>query len=46
MDAGIGTGTNINAGLTEAQRLLQSARAGAKKVVILLSDGEANRLVR
>ncbi|VSF96387.1 fibronectin-binding protein [Streptococcus pneumoniae] len=42
MDAGIGTGTNINAGLTEAQRLLQSARAGAKKVVILLSDGEAN----
>lgn len=42
MNAGIGTGTNINAGLTEAQKLLQSARTGAKKVVILLSDGEAN----
>lgn len=42
MNAGIGTGTNINAGLTEAQKLLQSARAGAKKVIILLSDGEAN----
>lgn len=42
MNAVIGTGTNINAGLTEAQKLLQSARIGAKKVVILLSDGEAN----
>lgn len=39
---GIGTGTNIGAGLWEADTLLNNARSNAKKVVILLSDGFAN----
>lgn len=39
---GIGTGTNIGAGLLKATELLKDARPEAKKVVILLSDGEAN----
>ena len=41
-ERGIGTGTNIGAGLQSATELLQSARTSAKKVVILLSDGFAN----
>ncbi|WP_049484415.1 PI-2 pilus tip adhesin PitA [Streptococcus oralis] len=41
-EGGIGTGTNIGAGLQSATELLQSARSSAKKVVILLSDGFAN----
>lgn len=41
-ERGIGTGTNIGAGLQSATELLQSARSSAKKVVILLSDGFAN----
>lgn len=41
-ERGIGTGTNIGAGLWEADALLNNARSNAKKVVILLSDGFAN----
>ena len=41
-ERGIGTGTNIGAGLQSATELLQSARTSAKKVVIFLSDGFAN----
>lgn len=41
-EQGIGTGTNIGAGLWEADTLLNNARSNAKKVVILLSDGFAN----
>ncbi|WP_067192600.1 DUF7601 domain-containing protein [Streptococcus sp. DD10] len=40
--SGIGRGTNIEAGLRQANELLKSARPEAKKVIILLSDGEAN----
>ncbi|KXT81710.1 DUF7601 domain-containing protein [Streptococcus oralis] len=41
-EAGIGTGTNITAGMQLANQLLGTARSNAKKVVILLSDGFAN----
>lgn len=36
------TGTNISAGLYEAEQVLKSARDEAKKVIVLLTDGEAN----
>lgn len=38
----IGTNTNVEAGLKDAITLLQKARRGTKRVVIVLSDGEAN----
>ncbi len=38
----IGTNTNVEAGLKDAISLLVNARKGAKRVVIVLSDGEAN----
>ena len=41
-ESGIGTGTNISAGLTLANQLIGSSRSNAKKVVIVLSDGFAN----
>ena len=41
-ESGIGTGTNISAGIRIANQLIDSARPNAKKVVIVLSDGFAN----
>ena len=41
-ESGIGTGTNISAGIRIANQLMDSARSNAKKVVIVLSDGFAN----
>ena len=41
-ESGIGTGTNISAGIRIANQLIDSARSNAKKVVIVLSDGFAN----
>lgn len=38
----IGTNTNVEAGLRNAIELLKNARGNAKRIVILLSDGEAN----
>lgn len=34
------SGTNYQAGLLEAQNVLQSSRSGSKKIVIFLTDGE------
>ena len=45
MNAMYGNETNVAAGLTEGQTLLNSGREDAAKVVILLSDGDANRPV-
>lgn len=41
-ESGIGTGTNISAGIRIANQLIDSARPNSKKVVIVLSDGFAN----
>lgn len=41
-ESGIGTGTNISAGIRIANQLIDSARPNAKKVVIVLSDCFAN----
>lgn len=38
----IGTNTNVEAGLRDAITQLRKARSNAKRVVIVLSDGEAN----
>ena len=38
----IGTNTNVEAGLRDAITQLSKARSNAKRVVIVLSDGEAN----
>lgn len=38
----IGTNTNVEAGLRDATTQLRKARSNAKRVVIVLSDGEAN----
>lgn len=38
----IGTNTNVEAGLKDAITQLSKARSNAKRVVIVLSDGEAN----
>mgnify|MGYP000845114220 FL=1 len=38
----IGTNTNVEAGLRDAITQLKKARSNAKRVVIVLSDGEAN----
>lgn len=41
-ETGIGTGTNIEAGLRKASEVLKTSRPNAKKIIMLLSDGEAN----